>query len=174
MVRLQFPFEDEEKSIYYLNRILEKDKYNFEALIIKMYLQNFYYGKMDDDFYNLINHEWDSSDKKSVVYYIMSWQFEEDDKKEEYLKKAINEYSCYVWMFKKLGYIYKMKSMYKNAYECYYKALHNVKTTDFPPECAIRKEAFIEEYILGTSISTINYDMLRKDVDIIKSYCQIR
>ena len=38
MVYLQFPFENEEKSIMYLNKILELDKYNFQALLIKLLL----------------------------------------------------------------------------------------------------------------------------------------
>ena len=40
MVRLQFPFEDEESSIYYLNKIISIDNFNFEAIIIKLYWSN--------------------------------------------------------------------------------------------------------------------------------------
>jgi len=35
MVRLQFPFEDEISSIKYLDRIIDIDKYNFNAIVIK-------------------------------------------------------------------------------------------------------------------------------------------
>lgn len=109
MVRLQFPFVDDEKAIYYLDRIIEIDKYNFNALIIKMYLENFYCMEPNEDFNNLINYKWDSSYKKSIVYYIISWKAEDKEEEMEYLKKAVNEYSGFVWMFKKLGIIYENK-----------------------------------------------------------------
>lgn len=47
------------------------------------------------------------------------------------------------------------------AKEYYSKALKNVVSTDFSEFEAISKQAFIDEYILGIKLSTINYDALK-------------
>lgn len=163
MVRLQFPFEDEETSIRYLNEILAQDKYNFDAIIIKMYLQDFYYGgDMDKDYDLLIQNDWESDYKKSIVYYIKSWKETNDIEKEKFLIKSIESYPYFVNNYMRLGRIYMSRGQDTTAKEYFRMALKNVISTEFTEYEAISKQAFIDEYILGVKLSTLNYDDLKE------------
>lgn len=152
MVRLQFPFEDDESAIYYLNEILKLDKYNFEAMIIKFDLQNFYCS-LDSDYDILISHDWKDNRKFSICDYITSWRYYDDqDMERKYLEQSIEKCEEYVWPYKHLGCIYMKKKMYKEANECLKKAKNNIISNEFSLYSPIDKISYIEEYILGTRI----------------------
>lgn len=161
MISLQFPFENEERAIFYLDKIIKKEPYNFDALIIKMYLQNFYYGKMDD-IHHVEKHNWNSLYKEAIVLYMMSRM--EDSNKEMFLLESINTYPGFVYPYVKLGEINKEKGLCELANDYYSKALNNVKSTTFSIFDPIEKEAFIDEYILGTRISDLNYNMIKDEI----------
>ncbi len=111
MVRLQFPFEDDESAIYYLNEILKLDKYNFEAMIIKFDLQNFYCS-LDSDYDILISHDWKDNRKLSICDYITSWRYYDNQEMErKYLEQSIEKCNEYVLPYKHLGYIYEKKDV---------------------------------------------------------------
>lgn len=162
MVRLQFPFEDEETSISYLNDILAQDKYNFEAIIIKMYIQNYCYGgNMDKDYDTLVEKDWESNYKNAIVDYIISWKADNDIEKKKQLIKSTETYPFFVHNYQKLGDIYMSNGERILAKECYMKALKNVVSTTYSEFEAIDKQEFIDEYILGIKLSSINYDSLK-------------
>lgn len=170
MVYLQYPFENEERSIKYLDKILEIDKYNFQALIIKMYLQNYYYGEMDKDFEVLTNYEWNDGYKMSIVYYIYAWKFHwwnrniQIEEKIKWISKSIEMSSELVYTHYRLGDLFAKLNKHKEANMCYKQALSNVKSTDFLDEESLNPQVFIDEYITGVRMSTINYESLRKKV----------
>ena len=173
MVRLQYPFEDEETSIKYLNQVLQIEPYHFQALVIKMYLQNYYYGEMDEDFGKLLDYDWKTNYNKAIVYYIRSWQFSwwknvNEGKKIEWLKKSIEVYPYFVYPYEKLGSLYLKRDDLKNAQKYYQYALKNVISTDFLFDDSINPQAFIDEYITGVKLSSINYNSLRE-----KAFMQI-
>lgn len=167
MVRLQFPFEDEETAIIYLDRILKIEPYNFKALCIKMYLQNYYYGEMDSDYEKIEKYHWKSTCEKAIAYYIMSWKY--DQKAEQYLKESIEVYSGYVNPYVKLGRIYEERGKYNEAGAYYRTAMQNVRTTEFSYMDSIAPQAFIDEYITGVAKSTVNFDNLKNKVDGFKN-----
>ncbi|MBQ3665075.1 MAG: hypothetical protein II919_03100 [Lachnospiraceae bacterium] len=165
MVRLQFPFEDEEGAIDYLKNIIENDNYDFEALIIKWYLQYYYYRKTDDDFYRLINWDWKSSYKKAIVKYIMSCVVEKESLKEKYILESIKEYPKLVYPYEKLGNLYYRKGLKVKAKECFMEAVKNIKTTEIKKHEVINKQVFIDEYITGVSMSEVNLISLKKKLE---------
>lgn len=168
MVYFQYPFANEEKSIKYLDKILEIDKYNFQALIIKMYLQNYYYAEMDKDFEVLTNYKWNDDYKMSIVYYIYAWKFHwwntniQIEEKIKWIRKSIETYPDLVYTHYRLGDLLVKLNKYEEAGMCYKQALGNVQSTDFPDEECLNPQMFIDEYITGVSMSTINYESLRK------------
>lgn len=163
MVRLQFPFEDEETAITYLDRIITIEPYNFKALCIKMYLQNYYYGEMDLDYEKIEKYHWESSCELAIAYYIMSWRY--DEKEVQYLKESVEVHSKYVYPYEKLARIYEKKGKFKEAGEYYRKAFRNVRTTEFSYMDSIEPQAFIDEYITGVAMSTGNFNYLKNKVN---------
>ena len=172
MVYLQFPFENEEKSIMYLNKILDFDKYNFQALLIKMYLQNYYYGKMDEDFTIFTNHNWNDSYKMAIAYYVYSWQFHwwdermKTEEKMRWLNKSIETCPNLVFTHYNLGDMYVKLNRIALGQKCYERAIKNVKSTEFSYDDSIKAEAFIDEYVTGVRMSSINYEALKRKVII--------
>lgn len=167
MVRLQMPFADDDGAVGYLNKIIELEPYNFEAIIIKMYLQNFYCA-MDEDFQKLVQHQWEKASARAIVYYIVSWKYDYDKvdagKEEAWLVKSIEEYPCFVYPFIKLAYIKEQKGMYKEAKRYYLNAINNIEKTEFLPEDSVSKEAFINEYITGTW--NVNPQFIERDLKL--------
>lgn len=165
LIRLQMPFEDDDGAVGYLNKIIEIEPYNFEAIIIKMYLQNFYCG-MDEDFQKLVQHQWEKAGDRAIAYYIVSWKYgydKADEGMEEFwLIKSIEEYPYFVYPYTKLAYIKEHKGMYKEAKRYYLNAINNIVKSEFLPEDAINKEAFINEYILG--IWNVNPQFIERDL----------
>ena len=167
MVRLQMPFADDDGAIGYLNKIIELEPYNFEAIIIKMYLQNFYCA-MDENFEKLVQHQWEQASARAIVYYIVSWKYSYDKAdeglEEVWLVKSIEEYPYFVHPYTKLAYIKECKGMYKEAKRYYLNAINNIEKTEFLPEDSISREAFINEYIIGTW--NINSQFIERDLQL--------
>lgn len=179
MVRLQFPFEDEISAINYLNKIIYIDNFDFEAIIIKLYLQYYYLGgDMDEDFDKMICHDWDNAYEKAIVYYIHSWKFykiyncnEEDENKEiECLKKSIEACSFLVHPYIRLARLYVERNCLDEARKYYLNAISHVKSVEFSDEDAISSQAFIDEYITGVRLSSLNFESLKKESK--KTTCQ--
>lgn len=170
MVRLQFPFEDEDTAISYLNEILKIEEFHFQALVIKMYLQHFYYHDMDKDLEKIVNMDWKDSYRASIADYIFSWRCQDfyDEKMIEkeihWLKESINICSDLVNPYIELARIYGDKKQFDNAKECYRRALRNVQGTEFSFNDAISAQAFIDEYITGVRLSSINYKLLKEKI----------
>ena len=171
MIRLQFPFEDYISAINYLNDIIYIDNFNFEAIIIKLYLQNYYLADMDGDFDKIICCDWKNVYKMAVVYYIHSWKFHyiydsnEDgrEKEIEWLKKSIEIYPYLVNPYIKLARLYVKKNCLDKARQCYLNAISCVKSVEFTDEDAINSQAFIDEYITGVRLSSLNFESLKRE-----------
>lgn len=171
MVRLQFPFEDYISAINYINNIIYIDNFNFEAIIIKLYLQNYYLAEMDGDFDKIICFDWKDMYKMAVVYYIHSWKFHniydsnEDgrEKEIEWLKKSIEICPYLVNPYIKLARLYVKKNCLDKARQCYLNAISYVKSVEFTDEDAINPQAFIDEYITGVRLSSLNFESLKKE-----------
>lgn len=172
MVRLQFPFEDEISAINYLNKIIYIDNFNFEAIIIKLYLQyHFLGGDMDGDFDKMICYDWKNAYEKAIVYYIHSWKFHkiydsnEDEKKKEieWLKKSIEVCPFLVYPYIRLARLYVERNCLDEARKYYLNAISHVKSVEFSDEDAISSQAFIDEYITGVRLSSLNFESLKKE-----------
>ena len=178
MIRLQFPFEDEDTSIYYLNEIIKIEEFHFEALVIKMYLQDFCYRDMDKDFEKIISHDWKDPYRNAIADFICSWKYYDfyDEKKMEkeahWLKKSFQTCSEFVRPFERLARIYEEKKQFAEAKECYAYALKNVISTEFSFEDAISAQAFIDEYITGVRLSSLNYESLQEYYAKAASKCK--
>lgn len=171
MVRLQFPFEDEISAIGYLNKIINIDNYNFEAIIIKLYLQNYYFAEMDEDLDKIMSYDWGDAYKTSIVYYIYSWKFDilydkNEEKREkaiEWLEKSIEVYPYLVKPYIKLARLYVKKNRLDEARKCYLNAISHVKSLEYTDEDAISSQAFIDEYITGIKLSDLNFESLKRE-----------
>lgn len=171
MVRLQFPFEDEISAIEYLNKIINIDNYNFEAIIIKLYSQNHLFAEMDEDLDKIMSYDWGDAYKTSIVYYIYSWKFdsiyhmnEYKRKKEiEWLEKSIEVYPYLVKPYIKLARLYVEKNRLDEARKCYLNAISHVKSLEYTDEDAISSQAFIDEYITGIKLSDLNFESLKRE-----------
>lgn len=161
LLKLQFPFEDEDSAIIYLNRMIELDKYNFAAIVIKLYLQNHYYGKMDDDLERLTEHIWETDYERAIVTFIMSWKADAQVEK-DYLLKSISQYSHFVNPYLKLAQLYAMEGNKAEEKRNYMKALENVRSTEFIPDEVVDPQAFIDGYITGVTMSKEDYHNLKK------------
>lgn len=69
----------------------------------------------------------------------------------------------------RLGDMYVKLNKYDVAQSCYQRALDNVKSTEFLYDDSIRPQAFIDEYVAGIRMSTINYEALKRKIDAIES-----
>lgn len=171
MVRLQF--EDDDTAIHYLNEILKIEAFHFQALVIKMYLQNFYCN-MDKDLDKIMHFDWKDPYRLSIADYIISWQYQDlyhgrwVEKEVYWLKKSIHTCSDLVWPYKKLARSHVNRKQFDDAKECYCHALRNVRSTEFSDEDAISAQAFIDEYITGVLMSDINYKLLKQDYESLK------
>lgn len=171
MVRLQFPFEDEISAIGYLNKIINIDNYNFEAIIIKLYLQNYYFAEMDEDLDKIMSYDWGDAYKTSIVYYIYSWKFDilydkNEEKREkaiEWLEKSIEVYPYLVDPYIKLARLYVKKNRLDEARKCYLNAISHVKSVEYTYEDAISSQEFIDEYITGIKLSDLNFESLKRE-----------
>jgi|GEM_PF-4587180 tetratricopeptide (TPR) repeat protein len=161
---LKCPNLKEEKSISYLNEICKREPYNFDAIIIKLYNLSYHFGEKDESFDILITHNWNDIIKESIVYYVKSWYEERIDEKEKLLKKSIELNSVFPNAYKKLGDIYSNKNKLEYAKECYINSINNVISTTFPKDAEYREDIFIEEYILGTRQSDLNYEILEERI----------
>lgn len=165
MVKLQFPFEDELSSIDYLNKVIEVDNYNFKAIVIKLYLQNYYYHDMDQDIEKIINYDWGNKYHVSVANFIFSWKFHDlhDIKEFYWLEKSIKTYPYLVYPYIKLARNYADNKRFDEAKKYFSCAIKNVKNTMFSAYDAIDPQAFIDEYITGIRLSSNNYKSLKEE-----------
>lgn len=168
LIRLQFPFADEDSAIDYLNKIIERDNYNFSAIVIKLYLQNFYRGNMDNDLIKMAECNWNTDCESAISYYVISWKYHDIYShanalvEKDYLLKSISQYPYLVNPYLKLAQLYALEGDTIQEKKCYRYALENVKNTEYVPNDVINPKAFIEEYIMGVSMSEINYKYLIK------------
>ncbi len=108
----------------------------------------------------------DCDEKRSILYYLLSLYYstERDFEKEKInLEKSIQLCDQYVYPYEALG-ILLQDSEKKKSKKMFCRALENVKKvyqkedfhdfTDF--------HAYVEEFITGTAISSINYDSIKK------------
>lgn len=168
LVKLQFPFEDEDTAIIYLNKIIDLDRYNFSAIVIKLYLQNYYYGNMDDDLKKLTEHNWETDCERAIATFIMSWKYHNCYSKvdaqveKDYLLKSISQYSHFVNPYLKLAQLYATEGNRAEEKRNYMYAFENVKSTEFDPDEVVNPQTFIDEYITGITMSKENYNYLKK------------
>lgn len=166
LVRLLFPFVDDDSAIYYLNEILKLEKNNFEALIIKLYLQNYYCG-MDSDYDVLVSRDWNDNRKYAICDYITSWKFYDDENlKRKYLESSIEKCPDFVFTYRRLGHIYMKNGMFKEANKCFKSAKKNVVTNEFSLYFPIDKVSYIEEHILGIRITEEVERFIDKDIEL--------
>ncbi len=172
---LGVPNLQEEKAIYYLNKILEKDPYNFDAIIIKLYNENYYFCTKDESYDVLITHNWNNKEQAAIVYYVQSWYEENTEKEEALLRKSIETYSGFSSPYGALAYICEKKNELVLAKKYYIKKLKNIHTTFFPDDSDYNPKIFIEEHILGTRCTASYKKLLKRNIAniVVKELCDI-
>jgi len=138
----------------------------FGDLIIKLYLQNYYYHEYDKDIENILKRYKENHYYVAIAYYIISWKYHRvDETKERYwLEESIKMDPGMVNPYIQIGQNYYEKEQFEKAKKYYSVAVRNVKSTEFSEYDAIDPKAFIDEHITGIKLSKYNYDHLQTTI----------
>lgn len=166
LTELQFPLEDYEYALIYINEIYKISPQNINALILETGIKWNSFGYIEDELFNRIIKV-NSNDKKimAIIYYLQSlyYHFKNDYVEEKIvLEKSINIYDKFVFPYKSLGYILKKESNINDSKKMFEKAVENIEKIyqedtvyDFTD-----MEEYISEYITGIALSKPNYEYL--------------
>lgn len=160
LVELQFPFEDYDRALEYIDKSISEFPNYFEAICIKQYLTNFYYNEIDNVLLDrAIEFNYGNS-QKSVLYYIKSWEYRNAkniDDEISMLNRSVELCQKFVYPFRRLGNIFKEKNELLSR-NYYLKAKSNIievflidSFNDFT-----NPDIFIDEYITGVRLSSVN------------------
>lgn len=164
LIELQYPFEDYDRALEYIDKSISEFPNYFEAICIKQYLMNFYYNEIDNVLLDrAIEFNYGNS-QKSVLYYIKSWEYRNAkniDDEISMLNRSVELCQKFVYPFRRLGNIFKEKNelLSKNYY---LKAKSNIievflidSFDDFT-----NPDVFIDEYITGVRLSSVNAESI--------------
>lgn len=102
----------------------------------------------------------------SIIFYLESLYFhsKKDLKSEEtILRRSVEMYDRYVYPYKALGDIVRIKSKNEESRSYYQKALDNVQKIYHDDDLYdfTDIDTYIAEYITGTAISQVNYESIK-------------
>ncbi|MCM1499477.1 MAG: hypothetical protein NC124_13500 [Clostridium sp.] len=168
LAMIKWQFEEDDAAVEYLDRVIEIEPYNFHAICIKTYLRFYYYHEMPE-IEKIEHHTWNSAYEMAVAYYIISWKYHYNDEKVhdeiKWLNKSIFMYPDLVYPYERLGYANERMQRYQDAVRCYRNAVKHVVSTEFFGTDYISAQAFIDEYITGIKMSSLNYDNLLEEFE---------
>lgn len=166
LTELQFPLEDYESALNYINEIYKISPKNITALILESGINWHSFGFIEEElFTRLIGVNCEDKETRAIIYYLQSlyYHFKNDVVKEKsLLEKSINAYDKFVYPYKALGDILKNEPNVKLSEKMFKKAIENIQKIyqqdDFYDFMNV--ENYVSEYITGTAISKSNYEYL--------------
>lgn len=168
LTELQFPFEDYDSALSYIEEIKKIDCSNIEALILETAIKWHSFGFIEDELLKRLSDvDIIDSNIMSIIYYLQSlyYRYKKDKKNEKLLlNKSIMLCNKFVYPYKALGNIAISESYLEDSKLLFMKALNNVEKVydedgffDFTDI-----NIYIAEFITGTYISRANYENLKE------------
>jgi tetratricopeptide (TPR) repeat protein len=175
LLELAIPLVDTYKSIACLEKVLELNKNNSNALLLLAYINHHQLGGISEELMRRLNATCtDSAELNSMLKYAISWFYfgtnpaSKDVALEEfYLKSSINLFQNHVWNHVKLAELYITQRKLIEAKELLGKALSNIKKV-YPSEyeseaCDITDiDEYLNERFKGIYLSFVNAESIKK------------
>lgn len=168
LTELQFPFEDYDSALSYIEEIKKIDCSNIEALILETAIKWHSFGFIEDELLKRLLHvDIIDSNIMSITYYLQSlyYRYKKDKKNEKLLlNKSITLCNKFVYPYKALGNIAISESYLEDSKLLFMKALNNVEKVYDEDESFDFTDIniYIAEFITGTYISRANYENLKE------------
>lgn len=167
VTELCVPIVDYVKSLDCIEHIYETDKNNIYALIMECCIYQFHLGGIDEQLYSKLNNIEDCSKEiRSIIKYMMSWYYRENDIRNaiSLLEESISLCDRYVSNYEKLGRIYLNQGNISEGKKLIKKALNNIELVydkDFISDFTDINE-YVAEYVTGIHVSSLNKERLEK------------
>ena len=164
LIELQYPFEDYDRALEYIDKSISEFPNYFEAICIKLYLTNFYYNEIDNVLLDrAIEFNYGTS-QKSVLYYIKSWLYRNNKNIDDeilMLNRSVELCPKFVYPFKRLGDIFKNEndSLSKSNYLKAKSNIIEVFLRDSFDDFTV-PSLYIDEYITGVRLSSANAEFI--------------
>ncbi|WP_242832627.1 tetratricopeptide repeat protein [Clostridium saccharoperbutylacetonicum] len=165
--RVCVPLVDYVKCLDCIEHLYEIDKNNIYALIIECCVYQFHLGGIDEKLFRKLNNINDDNKKTmSIIKYIMSWYYRDNDEKNmiSLLEESISLYDRYVSSYEKLGKVCIKQGNIIEGKKLIRKALNNIELiydkdsivdfTDF--------NEYIAENVIGIHLSSFNKERIEK------------
>ncbi len=168
LTELQFPFEDYDSALSYIEEIKKIDCSNLEALILETAIKWHSFGFIEDELLKRLSDvDIIDSNIMSIIYYLQSlyYRYKKDKKNEKLLlNKSIALCNKFVYPYKALGNIAISESYLEDSKLLFMKALNNVEKVYDENEFFDFTDIniYIAEFITGTYISRANYENLKE------------
>lgn len=168
LTELQFPFEDYDSALSYIEEIKKIDCSNLEALILETAIKWHSFGFIEDELLKRLSDvDIIDSNIMSIIYYLQSlyYRYKKDKKNEKLLlNKSITLCNKFVYPYKALGNIAISESYLDDSKLLFMKALNNVEKVYDEDESFDFTDIniYIAEFITGTYISRANYENLNE------------
>lgn len=168
LTELQFPFEDYNSALSYIEEIKKIDSSNIEALILEASIKWHSFGFFEDELLKRLSKaDIADSNSMSIICYLQSLYYHhKKDKRNEKLLLTQSIALCdkFVYPYEALGMLALSESHLEDSKLLFMKALNNVKkvygrneTFDFTDI-----NCYIAEFITGTYMSAVNYENLKE------------
>lgn len=168
LTELQFPFEDYDSALSYIEEIKKIDYSNIEALILETAIKWHSFGFIEDELLKRLSDvDIIDSNIMSIIYYLQSlyYRYKKDKKNEKLLlNKSVTLCNKFVYPYKALGNIAISESYLEDSKLLFMKALNNVEKVYDEDEFFDFTDIniYIAEFITGTYISRANYENLKE------------
>jgi len=165
VTELCVPLVDYVKSLDCIEHVYEIDKNNIYALIMECCVYQFHLGGIDEQLFSKLNNIEDSSKQTmSIIKYIMSWYYRDNDMKNtiSLLEESISLCDRYVSNYEKLGRIYIKQKKIVDGKKLIEKALNNIELVydkDSISDFTDINE-YIAEYVIGIHVSSLNKERI--------------
>lgn len=167
VTELCVPLVDYVKCLDCIEHLYEIDKNNIYALIVECCVYQFHLGGIDENLFSKLNNiEDDNKRTMSIIKYMMSWYYRDNDIKNiiSLLEESISLCDRYVYNYEKLGKIYIKQGNIVEGKKLIKKALNNI-------ELIYDKESisdftdineYIAENVTGIHLSSFNKERIKK------------
>ena len=160
------------KAIESLNKILEYDDSNFDAILLLICINHYMIGFIEDELINKINNiKTDDKEKLSMLEYAKCWYFQsiDENKYVESLQKSIELYPYHVFNYEQLAQYYKKNGEFNKANTLIEQALKNVNFIYCEQNNKLEHDdtsidKYFNEFVKGTHITDIVYNLIKSDL----------
>lgn len=160
------PLVDYNKSLACVKNVYEIDENNFQAIILECCIHYYHLGGIDSELFSKLNRINNVSDKDlSIVKYVMSWYYENNDIKNYMLclQESTNLCKEYVENYKDLGLLYLKQGQISKGLEYLKKALSNIQqvySDDIHDFTSVQE--YFDEMITGIRITSIGRNSIKE------------